>query len=712
MSIFEHNSRARIYNPSQHVLVHDLSSFSYNNARLPGISLLGDALDYIVSVLYPNYIGTFATPAALPGVSTANDYAIVTDDGDGKSAGYVYTTIDGVSAWVKRYDVDWSLENILAETINRTQYMYVHKYGLTDKDAAGAAIVGTYAGQRIYGGDATGQNLTFNANSADATGYIQTDNSFRPTANGTLDLGTAALRFANGYINTLLAGTMTVAGGSITDSSGAISFDNENLTTTGSLNCAALVASGTATINSDIVISSGSITSTSGAISFGNENLTTTGTLASGTHTISSDLVLSTGSITSVSGAITFDNENLSTTGTLGAGNTSVTRLDSDNLRLDGNTLSVLNVNGNLILQANGTGVVDVQSTMTTLDQTVTGTLSVTGQLNADNLRFDGNVFSSTNLNGNITLTPNGSGLVELSSGIFPSPDSTNDIGKSGNVWNKLWIDGSIGGATEITVTDLMTLRSVPYRDFARTQAAQAGDTLFWDAVNQVWLANHPDTEITHSELTGLTTTDAGHTQFVMLAGRAGGQTVQGGTAASQNLTLESTAHATKGDVFTKDDFLPFTNASYSGGWSGTDIGGSSNYFKDVYTKGEFKGFRAENFTFAGLPASSAQNVGRLVWSTDYRKFYADTGSTLLAVTFHRHVEDTSWNGSDTSKVVSITDIEDVRNVKWSLHDNSGNFEEVYAKITASYTAAFNGSVTITVNVALPAGSYRLIGIG
>jgi hypothetical protein len=39
------------------------------------------------------------------------------------------------------------------------------------------------------------------------------------------------------------------------------------------------------------------------------------------------------------------------------------------------------------------------------------------------------------------------------------------------------------------------------------------------------------------------------HTQYALLAGRAGGQTLIGGTAAGQNLTLQSTAHATKGKI-------------------------------------------------------------------------------------------------------------------------------------------------------------------
>ena len=50
-----------------------------------------------------------------------------------------------------------------------------------------------------------------------------------------------------------------------------------------------------------------------------------------------------------------------------------------------------------------------------------------------------------------------------------------------------------------------------------------------------------------HGALTGLLDDD--HTQYALLAGRAGGQTLTGGTAASENLYLRSTSHATKGDI-------------------------------------------------------------------------------------------------------------------------------------------------------------------
>ena len=72
--------------------------------------------------------------------------------------------------------------------------------------------------------------------------------------------------------------------------------------------------------------------------------------------------------------------------------------------------------NANIEVAAQGTGVVDIQSAMTTVGQTITGTASVTGQLSVDNININGNTISSLDTNGNITLTPNGSGQVVLSS--------------------------------------------------------------------------------------------------------------------------------------------------------------------------------------------------------------------------------------------------------------------------------------------------------
>ena len=46
---------------------------------------------------------------------------------------------------------------------------------------------------------------------------------------------------------------------------------------------------------------------------------------------------------------------------------------------------------------------------------TLTGTLTTTGSITTDNIKIDGNTISSTNANGNVSITPNGTGILDLS---------------------------------------------------------------------------------------------------------------------------------------------------------------------------------------------------------------------------------------------------------------------------------------------------------
>lgn len=698
MSLMDRSIRGNVPSPTQSDI--SLGTLIYSNPRLPTLfnGNAESALNYLIAHAFPNYIATVATPGALPGSASPNDYYIVADDGDGKSAGYVWQVVDGAGAFHKRYDVDWSFEGIYAETLNRTQYMYYHKYGMTDKDASGTPIAGIYAGQKIFGGDATTQNLTFNANSADGTGYVQTDNHFRPTSDNSLDIGTSALKFKTGYFGTsLLVGTLTLVSGSITDTSGAIDFGDEDLSTTGDLSVGGLTA--TSFTIGTLTLASGSITDSSGSISFGDENLSTTGTLSAGVTTLDTTLVLATGSITDTTGAISFGNENLSTTGTLSAGNTTVTQLDCDFVRINGPTITTIPANQSLFLSANGTGVVECFVELVTVDITTTGVVDINGDLYVDNMLFTDNSINATDANGNIELVPSGTGTVVLFGPLTFIGDATYDIATSGVRAKDLYLSGSIGdGTTSISQATLQSFRDA-------NVGVNIGDSLFWDGTQ--WLPSSPDTEITHGSLSGLTTGDAGHTQFVVLAGRSGGQTVQGGTAASEDLNLESTAHATKGFVKTKDDLVPFTNASYSGGWSGIDLGDSSFNFRDVYTKGEFFGIRPQNVS--ALPSNSAQNIGRMVYNTTDSKLYLDTGAAWVTAgsSSEKFSSDTVWNGTDTTKdvVVSAT-ITEARTAIWQLCDNANDFERIYTVIKAISAT----TVRIEVSPALPAGSYRLIG--
>lgn len=719
--------RFEIWNAGQHPYRHSLAEFAFSNPAAPGVTNTEGAFNWIFAVLYPNTKPAVANQAALPLVgNTLNDYRVVQDDGDGKAAGYRWEQREGeVSpSWHKIYDMDWGQDSILAAFMDQTQDVYVFRDGRDQLDGTGAVITGLYAGQQIFGGKTAGSNLTLSANFGDGvgpqTGFVQTTDDFRPVTDNTIDSGKVAFRWRNIYAGTLVqSGTLSLASGLITDSSGAISFDNENLTTTGNITGAVVTGSSLVALVglNTVTLVPGSYSDTTGAVSFGAANLTTSGTLGSGVATFTDNAqtiiidpdVAGVGQITSSTGTISFDNENLTTTGNIQAGQITGTRLDIDSIRLDNNSVSITASNTNLNLSANGTGVVDVQSAMNTLGQVVTGVVTITGQLNIDNIRIDGNVITSQNLNGDITLTPNGTGFVVTSAHFLPGADNTLDLGAAATRFNDLFIGGVISnGTNSIAVSTLLAFRSGIFRDLAQTLPAQNGDSLFYDSGNGVWLASTPDSEISHSTLSGLTTGDAGHTQFVMLAGRAGGQTIQGGTLASQNLILESTANATKGSVFTSDSFKPLTNASYSGTWSGTDLGDGTHYFRDIYTKGEMRGLRFENFTSGTLPAASAQNIGRVVFATDNNKAYVDVGTVFKVLGVSKFVADQTFDGVITLLNVDVSaDITDARNAMWQLRDNANDFQIMHVNILT--TSASN--VRIVTNVPLPAGSYRLIGV-
>ena len=109
---------------------------------------------------------------------------------------------------------------------------------------------------------------------------------------------------------------------------------------------------------------------------------------------------------------------------------TAATLINVDNLRLDGNTLSSTDTNGNVVIAPNGTGDVQLDAdtvrvgdaaAAATLTSNGAGALTVTTGGAADltlstNAGTDsGTVVIANGVNGNITLTPNGTGDVILS---------------------------------------------------------------------------------------------------------------------------------------------------------------------------------------------------------------------------------------------------------------------------------------------------------
>jgi len=505
MSIHDH-SRFKVISETQHLYEHSLEEFSYSHPALPGNGNVKDSLDYILNVLYPRTLTEVATPADLPtGVDTPNigdvvptqgDQRLVVDDGDGKYAMYQFAKWDDdvVAIWHKIADIDFGVNGVVQGLLDQTQYLFARKYGTTDYDqVTELALTGDNAGQHIYGGDVAGQNLVLHANNGDApglhTGHVFIDDDFSPLTDLEFNNGEANKRWLNGYFGSLIVGTdsMTITSnaitGLITDTNGVISFDDENLITTGNFDASIITASNSLVVDdtvNQLTISIGSILSTTGAISFGDENLTTTGTLASGQATILSDLVLAVGSITSVSGAISFGDEVLTTTGDLNAAIGTLDRLLIDDLVLDGNSISISTLNTNLNLVANGTGVIDLQSSVTAIKTDIAGVLTVVGSAIVDSMTLDGTAISVV---GNILTTPS----------LISEADGARDIGAGGSKYANLFLGTSINDGTEfITMTELMALNRTIYRDVAKTQPAQDGDMLLYNSASSKFLASTP----------------------------------------------------------------------------------------------------------------------------------------------------------------------------------------------------------------------------
>ena len=83
-------------------------------------------------------------------------------------------------------------------------------------------------------------------------------------------------------------------------------------------------------------------------------------------------------------------------------------------------------------------------------------------------------------------------------------------------------------------------------------QSATSGQVLEWNGSAWAPATDDSGSGVTdHGALTGLADDD--HTQYALLAGRATGQVLTGGTASGDDLTLRSTTNATKGDLVMLD---------------------------------------------------------------------------------------------------------------------------------------------------------------
>lgn len=121
---------------------------------------------------------------------------------------------------------------------------------------------------------------------------------------------------------------------------------------------------------------------------------------------------------TDITGLGTMSVQNANSVAITGGTISGISDLIVDNVEINGNTISTTDPNGNLNLSPNGSGAVvigNVDINGGTIDGTTIGaTLPSTGvftQANIDNVEINGNTISITNTNGDLNLNANGTGI-------------------------------------------------------------------------------------------------------------------------------------------------------------------------------------------------------------------------------------------------------------------------------------------------------------
>ena len=160
--------------------------------------------------------------------------------------------------------------------------------------------------------------------------------------------------------------------------------------------------------------------------------------------------------------------------------NSACTDLRVDNIQVDGNTISSTDTNGNIALTPNGTGEVDISKVdidAGAIDGVTIGTNSVVTDLRVDNIQVDANDVKATNTNGDLNLSANGTGQVKIngddSSNSFTLPD-----GRGANT-NVLQTDGA--GATSWTsISALSTVDNIVATSAMNINGTISNQTVFF----------------------------------------------------------------------------------------------------------------------------------------------------------------------------------------------------------------------------------------
>jgi len=567
-------------------------------------------------------------------------------------------------------------------------------FGGTTISSSDSSIVNINENLVVDGNFSTSGGFTFSGAQTFVSPSVVADFTF---ANGSITNSSGAISFGNENLTTTgtlsaetgsSLGNITFADGSITDSSGAISFGNENLSTTGTISA----ESGSTLGN--LTFADGSITDSSGAISFSNENLSTTGT----SFAINSTLTVANGSITDSSGAISFGNENVTTTGTIARGtgstignltlgNGSIT--DSSGAISFGNenlTTTATSIAINSTLTVGNGSITDSTGAITFGDEnvTTTGTISrATGSTIGNLTLANGSITDSSGAisfgNENLTTTATSSQIGTLTVANGSITDSSGAI-SFGN--ENVTTSGTIARATGSTIGNLT---------LANGSITDSSGAISFGNENLTTSSTSIAINSTLTVANGSITDSTGAITFGNENVTTTGTIARGSGSTIGNLTLAN------GSITDSSGAISFGNENLTTSASSMAIGSTMTAGSGAITDttGAIS-FGNDNLTTTGtLDVSGLSTLGSLTTVSGATSFAGST--TIDNLTFNDNIISTSSN-ADLNLSPGGTGVVNVSNL---TIDSSINLTDNVIKVTKSnddFVLSGNGTGSVQIS--------------
>jgi len=209
------------------------------------------------------------------------------------------------------------------------------------------------------------------------------------------------------------------------------------------------------------------------------------------------------GDITITANSITSSNNTISFIPAAGEATTYHSRLQVDDLEIQGNAISTSVSNSNIELRPNGSGIVDIQS-----NATVNGNLTVTG--NAD---ITGNVTIGGNITIGDALTDSIEINASINSDLIPQTDNAYDLGSFTYQWRTVYAQNFYTDNLSLTSLDIGDMM---FRDNEITTTTGTDLVLFGNGTGGVQLGNfrfrdNTITNISNNAISQLYSTGTGY---------------------------------------------------------------------------------------------------------------------------------------------------------------------------------------------------------